>query len=214
MLACTRICSPEGRRYLDQMAAASNFAYVNRAAIAASIRAAFAAVFGRDARDLDMHTVYDVAHNIAKEERHIVDGCERRLLVHRKGSTRAFGPGHADLPAEYRDVGQPVLVGGSMGTCSYVLVGTEEGMRCTFGSTCHGAGRAVGRHEMRRRLDSESVLADLAAKGIVARVGSPDAIAEEAPQSYKDVSEVVKVCEDAGISRRVARLEPLIVIKG
>lgn len=144
MLACTRINSPEGRRYLDQMAAASNYAYVNRAVIAKNIREAFAAVFEpRSARDLEMHLVYDVAHNIAKEEVHdvLIDGeyKKKRLLVHRKGSTRAFGPGHSDLPDEYKSIGQPVLVGGSMGTCSYVLAGTLTGMRETFGSTCHGA---------------------------------------------------------------------------
>lgn len=139
MLACTRIKSDEGAAYIAQMAAASNFAYVNRSIIAGRIRDAFAHVFKRTPRDLDMHMVYDVAHNIAKAEKHVVDGEEKTLLVHRKGSTRAFPPGHPDLPEIYKEIGQPVLVGGSMGTCSYVLTGTEQGMRETFGSTCHGA---------------------------------------------------------------------------
>lgn len=139
MLACTRIQSEEGQRYLGHMAAASNFAYVNRSIIAHRIRQAFQDVFHRSPRDMDMATVYDVAHNIAKIEKHVVDGREHTLLVHRKGSTRAFPPGHPDLPPEYRLIGQPVLVGGSMGTCSYVLTGTEKGMQETFGSTCHGA---------------------------------------------------------------------------
>ena len=139
MLACARINSPEGQLYLAQMAAASNFAYVNRSMIAHRIRKAFADVFGRSPRDLDMHLVYDVAHNIAKIEEHNVDGVQKRLLVHRKGATRAFPPNHPDLPEIYKKIGQPVLVGGSMGTCSYVLTGTEQGMKDTFGSTCHGA---------------------------------------------------------------------------
>lgn len=139
MLSCTRINSEEGQSYLSQMAAASNFAYVNRSLIANRIRAAFEDVFKRTPQELDMATVYDVAHNIAKVEEHIVNGVEKRLLVHRKGSTRAFPPGHPDLPDAYKEIGQPVLVGGSMGTCSYVLTGTHQGMRETFGSTCHGA---------------------------------------------------------------------------
>lgn len=139
MLACARIKSPEGQLYLAQMAAASNFAYVNRSIISHRIRQAFSSVFKKSSRDLDMHLVYDVAHNIAKKEEHLVDGIKKPLLVHRKGSTRAFPPGHPDLPPEYQRIGQPVLVGGSMGTCSYVLTGTEKGMRETFGSTCHGA---------------------------------------------------------------------------
>lgn len=139
MLACARINSPEGQLYLAQMAAASNFAYVNRSIIGHRIRQAFSSVFKKSPRDLDMHLVYDVAHNIAKREEHMVEGIKKTLLVHRKGSTRAFPPGHPDLPPEYRRIGQPVLVGGSMGTCSYVLTGTEKGMGETFGSTCHGA---------------------------------------------------------------------------
>lgn len=141
MLACTRIHSKEGQNYLSQMAAASNFAYVNRSIIAHRIREAFEAIFQRSAREMDMATVYDVAHNVAKVEKHLVEGRERTLLVHRKGATRAFPPGHPDLPLAYRHIGQPVLVGGSMGTCSYVLTGTEKGMQETFGSTCHGAVR-------------------------------------------------------------------------
>ncbi len=230
MLACTRIRSAEGRAYLAGMAAASNFAYVNRSVIAHRVRDAFASVFGRSPRDLEMHVVYDVSHNIAKVEEHVVDGARRRLLVHRKGATRAFPPHHPDLPAEYAHVGQPVLVGGSMGTCSYVLTGTARGMQETFGSTCHGAGRAHGRNAMKKMLTAEEVLADLAAKGISIRVGDAAHIAEEAPESYKDVTAVVDVCKcalpasrapltpplghDAGISKKAFRLQPICVIKG
>lgn len=220
MLACTRINSVEGQSYLAQMAAASNFAFVNRAAIVSHIRDAFSAVFDQSARDLDMHVVYDVAHNVAKVEEHQVLCAEtgqmqtRRLLVHRKGSTRAFAPHHPELPVEYQQIGQPVLVGGSMGTCSYVLTGTHRGMAETFGSTCHGAGRAKGRNQMKKMLSSEQVLAALHAQGICVRVGNPDSIAEEAPESYKDVNEVVDVCERADISRKSFRLRPLCVIKG
>lgn len=196
MLACTRICSPEGQQYLAQMAAAANFAFVNRSVIAHRVREAFGVVFNRNPRtDLDMHLVYDVAHNIAQPETHTIDGQERRLLVLRKGSTRAFPPGHPDLPRAYQDIGQPVLVGGSMGTCSYVLTGTEEAMQATFGSTCHGAGRIHGRNEMKRQLKSEEVLEALRAQDITVRVANPRNIVEEAPESYKDVTEVVDICK-------------------
>lgn len=234
MLACTRITSPEGQTYLGQMAAASNFAYVNRSIIAHRIREAFSHVFGRSPRDLDMATVYDVAHNIAKVERHVVEGAPRTLLVHRKGATRAFPPGHPDLPAAYQHIGQPVLVGGSMGTCSYVLTGTEQGMRETMGTTCHGAGRAHSRHQMKKLLSPQEVKDDLRAKGITFRVGSDGSLAEEAPSSYKDVTQVVEICKRprsdaaaaliirmsgalghrAGISKKAFRLEPVCVVKG
>lgn len=213
-LACMPIASPSGQAYLTAMAAAANFAFVNRSAIATHIRDAFSAVFGRSPRELDMHQVYDVAHNIATVEQHLVDGEPRRLLVHRKGSTRAFPPGHPDLPAVYQSCGQPVLIGGSMGTCSYVMTGTVEAMALSFGSTCHGAGRALSRSSCRRKLPAEQVLADLATKGISIRVASPESIAEEAPESYKDVMQVVDVCHQVGLSRKAFRLRPVAVIKG
>ena len=213
-LTCARISSPEGQAYLEGMAAAANFAFVNRSVIVHQIRSAFARVFGRSADDLDMHVVYDVAHNIAKVETHMVDGRPKRLLVHRKGSTRAFGPGSPHIPLAYQAIGQPVLVGGSMGTHSYVLAGTEKGMAETFGSTCHGAGRALSRNASRARLSAAEVLESLAAQGIAIAVASPDNIQEEAPSAYKDVNEVVDICHDAGISMKVFKLRPIGVIKG
>lgn len=213
-LSCFRANSDEARDYLAGMAAAANFAFVNRSVIAGRIRQAFETVFGRGARDMDMHIVYDVAHNIAKIEEHEVDGQLKRLLVHRKGSSRAFGPGHPLVPERYQAIGQPVLIGGSMGTCSYVLTGTARAMRETFGSTCHGAGRALSRNQTKKVLNPQEVIANLNAKGISIRVGQMNAVVEEAPEAYKDVTEVVGVCERAGISKRAFRLRPIGVIKG
>ena len=153
-------------------------------------RSAFAKVFNKSAADMDMHVIYDVAHNIAKEERHIVNGVPKRLLVHRKGSTRAFPPHHPLIPLDYQFIGQPVLIGGTMGTCSYILTGTNKGMTETFGSTCHGAGRAASRNKSRQTLDYQSVLKSLEDKGIAIRVASPKLVMEEAPESYKDVTQV------------------------
>ena len=213
-LACMPISSPQGQAYLSSMAAAANFAFVNRSVIATKVRAAFETVFQRPAREMDMFQVYDVAHNIATVEEHQVRGEKRRLLVHRKGSTRAFPPGHPDLPECYKKCGQPVLVGGSMGTCSYVLTGTHEAMQQTFGSTCHGAGRAVSRSSSRKVLPSKDVFDDLKAKGISIRVASPDSISEEAPGAYKDVNQVVEVCHTMNLSRKAFKLKPIAVIKG
>lgn len=213
-LACARISSPAGQRYLQGMAAAANFAFVNRSLLANSCRTAFSHIFQKHPRDLDMHVVYDVAHNIAKVEEHVVDGVKRRLLVHRKGSTRAFPPGHPELPREYQGIGQPVLVGGSMGTYSHVLVGTPEGMSKSLGSTCHGAGRALSRNSAKKALDPDTVIQNLEDRGISICVGSRQAITEEAPEAYKDVNHVVQICHSAGISRRVFRLKPVGVIKG
>jgi tRNA-splicing ligase RtcB len=222
-LACVPAASALGRDYLACMAAAANFAFVNRTVIAGEVRKAFEAVTGQTAREqLDMHQVYDVAHNIASIEEHECNGAtgdaqsrrKRRLLVHRKGSTRAFPPGHPELPKAYQACGQPVLIGGSMGTWSYVMVGTETAMRRSFGSTCHGAGRALSRSASRAKLSAEEVLARLQAQGISIRLSSPDLISEEAPESYKDVQEVVEVCHCVGISRKVVKLRPLAVIKG
>ena len=178
-LACVPAASKEGRDYLAAMRAAANFAFVNRSALAADVRAAFAEVFGRDARTLQLHQVYDVAHNVAKEEEHVVDGRRRRLLVHRKGATRAFPPGHPDVPLRYRAVGQPVLVGGSMSSASYVLVGTEGAMQRTFGSTCHGAGRQLSRAKALKTLDSKAVLRRCEQAGVEVRIKTRRLAAEE-----------------------------------
>mmetsp|Transcript_140996 Transcript_140996/g.316132 ORF Transcript_140996/g.316132 Transcript_140996/m.316132 type:complete len:162 (-) Transcript_140996:241-726(-) len=161
-----------------------------------------------------MHLIYDVSHNIAKMEEHLVDGQMKQLLVHRKGSTRAFPAHHPLIPVDYQMTGQPVLIGGTMGTCSYVLTGTEKGMRDTFGSTCHGAGRALSRNKSRNAIDYNDVISNLAAKGISVRVASPKLIMEEAPESYKDVSAVVDTCHDAGISSKAIKLRPVAVVKG
>ncbi|KAL7522149.1 hypothetical protein ACHAWX_006842 [Stephanocyclus meneghinianus] len=213
-LSCTRINSREGQAYLAAMSAAANFAWVNRSCITFLARKAFSEVFQREPEELDMHLIYDVCHNIAKVEQHVVDGELKTLLVHRKGSTRAFPPQHPNLPDDYKSIGQPVLIGGTMGTCSYVLVGTDRGMAETFGSTCHGAGRALSRNQSRKKLDHTQVLNKLKEKGIAIRVASPKLVTEEAPESYKDVCEVIETCQDAGISQKVVKLRPIAVIKG
>jgi len=213
-LSCARIISREGKEYLAAMSCAANFAWVNRSCITFLTRKAFSEVFDRTPDDMDMHLVYDVCHNIAKVEKHVVDGVERTLLVHRKGSTRAFPPHHPSIPKDYQSIGQPVLIGGTMGTCSYVLVGTERGMTETFGSTCHGAGRALSRNQSRKTLDHDKVLKQLHDKGISIRVASPKLVMEEAPESYKDVCDVIQTCQDAGISEKVVKLRPIAVIKG
>ena len=177
-------------------------------------RQAFGKVFTATPDDLDMAVVYDVSHNIAKVEEHMVDGKPKTLLVHRKGSTRAFPPHHPLIPIDYQFTGQPVLIGGTMGTCSYVLTGTDKGMAETFGSTCHGAGRAKSRAGSRRQLDYAEVLEQLEAKGISIRLASPKLVMEESPDSYKDVSEVIQTCHDAGLSRKAVKLRPIAVIKG
>jgi len=213
-LACARITSSEGQQYLKAMAAAANYAWVNRSSMTFLCRQAFAKQFGATPDDLDMAVIYDVSHNIAKVEEHMVNGKPATLLVHRKGSTRAFPPHHPLIPVDYQFTGQPVLVGGTMGTCSYVLSGTEKGMEETFGSTCHGAGRAKSRAGSRRHMDYTDVLEALQSKGIAIRVASPKLVMEEAPESYKDVTEVVDTCHAAGISSKCLKLRPIAVIKG
>jgi tRNA-splicing ligase RtcB len=213
-LACARIMSQEGQDYLKAMAAAANFAWVNRSSMTFLSRQAFAKQFHLTPDDLDMHVIYDVSHNIAKIEEHIVDGKQKTLLVHRKGSTRAFPPHHPLIPVDYQLTGQPVLIGGTMGTCSYVLTGTEQGMQETFGSTCHGAGRALSRAKSRRNLDYKDVLNKLEEMGISIRVASPKLVMEEAPESYKNVTDVVDTCHAAGISKKCIKLRPIAVIKG
>eukprot|EP00879_Flechtneria_rotunda_P023904 GHRR01025315.1.p1 GENE.GHRR01025315.1~~GHRR01025315.1.p1 ORF type:complete len:250 (+),score=82.18 GHRR01025315.1:162-911(+) len=213
-LACARIDSKEGQNYLQAMACAANYAWVNRSSMTFLARQAFAKMFNSTPDDLDMAVVYDVSHNIAKVEEHMVDGKLVKLLVHRKGSTRAFPPHHPLIPVDYQLTGQPVLIGGTMGTCSYVLTGTEKGFEETFGSTCHGAGRARSRNSSRHKLDYQQVLDSLKAKGIAIRVASPKLVMEEAPQSYKDVTAVVDTCHEAGISKKTVKLRPIAVVKG
>jgi tRNA-splicing ligase RtcB len=206
--------SPEGRAYYAAMACAVNYAFVNRQVLAMGVREAFEQVLAGKVKDRDLFQIYDVAHNIAKFEEHEVDSRRMELCVHRKGATRAFGPGYEGLPADYRDVGQPVLVPGSMGTASYVLVGTDKAMELTFGSTCHGAGRVMSRTRARKEVWGSDLKQELEAQGIVVRAGSMRGLAEEAPVAYKDVSRVVEVVHGSGVARKVARLHPLAVIKG
>eukprot|EP01026_Neomeris_dumetosa_P035523 TRINITY_DN284_c0_g1_i3.p1 TRINITY_DN284_c0_g1~~TRINITY_DN284_c0_g1_i3.p1 ORF type:complete len:197 (-),score=23.45 TRINITY_DN284_c0_g1_i3:199-789(-) len=196
------------------MSCAANYAWVNRSSMTFLCRQAMAKLFKTTPDDLDMHVIYDVSHNIAKQEEHIVNGQLMKLLVHRKGSTRAFPPHHPLIPVDYQMTGQPVLIGGTMGTCSYVLTGTDKGMQDTFGSTCHGAGRARSRNNSRNNLDYQDVLDALNTKGISIRVASPKLVMEEAPESYKDVTEVVDTCHIAGISKKTVKLRPIAVVKG
>jgi tRNA-splicing ligase RtcB len=213
-LACAPLDSKPGKDYLAAMACAANFAWANRQLIAHWTRSAFTRVLGRSAEELGMTQVYDVAHNIAKVEEHRVDGQPMRVCVHRKGATRAFPPGHGEVPPRYRKVGQPVLVPGDMGRYSYVCAGTERAMAETWGSTCHGAGRLQSRGAAKRSLKGVDVLGGLEARGITVRVRNRSLIAEEASEAYKDVAAVVEVLDRAGISRKVARMRPLAVIKG
>ena len=209
-LACVPIQSAEGRSYLQAMAAAANFAFANRQMITHWIRQTFERILGSG----DLSIVYDVCHNIAKEETHQVGGTSRKVLVHRKGATRAFPRHRPEIPADYSEVGQPVLIPGSMGTCSYVLVGTERAMDETFGSSCHGAGRAMSRHAAKKDTSADELLHDLMQRGIHVRGASKSGLTEEKPDAYKDVSEVVNVVHNAGIARKVAKLVPIGVIKG
>ncbi|WP_457591576.1 RtcB family protein [Geoglobus sp.] len=213
-LACAPINSREGQDYFGGMAASANFAWTNRQIITHWVRETFQKVFGMSEEDLGMNLVYDVAHNIAKFETHMVDGEKVRVVVHRKGATRAFGPGSREIPQRYRDVGQPVIIPGSMGTPSYVLVGTEKAMEETFGSTCHGSGRVMSRAAAKRRLRGDRIRAELMKDGIYVRATHGALLAEEAPQAYKKSDDVVDVVDKAGISRIVARLRPLGVAKG
>jgi tRNA-splicing ligase RtcB len=214
-LACAPIGSKEGQDYLSAMTAAANFAFANRQLIAHWTRQAFQKILGRDAReDLGMHVVYDVAHNIAKIERHRTNGREMSVCVHRKGATRAFAPGHPDLPPRYRRTGQPVLVPGDMGRYSYICSGTEQAMKETWGSSCHGAGRVQSRHAARRMLKGVDVAKRLADRGIYVRAQNRGLLAEEASEAYKDVAEVVDILHDAGIAGKVCRMRPIGVVKG
>lgn len=213
-LVCAPLDSPEGQNYLAAMNCAANYAWANRQVLTYRVREAFEEVLAGKVRSWELYLVYDVAHNMAKIETHTIGGREMKVCVHRKGATRSFGPGHPEVPADYRSVGQPVLVPGSMGTASYVLAGTAASMAQTFGSCCHGAGRVLSRAEAKRQVRGEKLRGELEHEGIIIRAGSLGGLAEEAPEAYKDVDRVVAVVEAAGLARIVARLEPLAVIKG
>lgn len=213
-LCCAPVDSNEGKQYLAAMAGAANFAFVNRQVITHWTRESFEQVLHVGPKDHQLEVVYDICHNIAKMEIHEVDGKMKELCVHRKGATRAFPPGHEDIPSDYREVGQPVLIPGDMGRYSYVLVGTEKAYTETFGSTCHGAGRVMSRHQAKKTAKGRAIEKELAAQGIKVRGASRGTLAEEIPEAYKDVSDVVNVVHQAGISKKVARLRPLGVIKG
>ena len=213
-LVCAPFDSREGQDYFHAMACAANFAFANRQLLAHMIRHSFEQVLAGRIRNFYLHQVYDIAHNMAKVEEHEIDGHRIRVCVHRKGSTRAFGPGSSVLPEDLRDIGQPVLIPGSMGTASYVLIGTTEAMQQTFGSTCHGAGRVMSRAKARKMVHGTELREELRSRGILICAGSMSGLAEEAPMAYKDVSRVVEVVHRLGIGRKVARLEPVAVIKG
>jgi tRNA-splicing ligase RtcB len=209
-LACAPLTSELGEAYLGAMRAGINCALANRQILTHLTRLAFASVFPQ----ADLRLVYDVSHNTCKVEDHEVDGRRRRLFIHRKGATRAYGPGHPDLPTGLRRTGQPVLIGGTMGTASYILVGTGEGERRSFSSACHGAGRAMSRHQATRQWQGRAVVDELAHQGVVIRSPSLRGVAEEAPGAYKDVTAVVDASEAAGLARKVARLRPMVCVKG
>lgn len=213
-LACAPIDSSEGRTYFEQMACAANYAWANRQCIMHWVREAFEQVLNKKAEDLGMHLIYDVAHNIAKFETHKVDGTPRKVCVHRKGATRAFAPGHKEIPAVYREIGQPVIIPGDMGTHSYLLLGTEKAMEQTFGSTCHGAGRLMSRSKAMKQTRGRRIDKELADKGIFVLSASNDVLRQEVPEAYKDIDMVVDAVHEAGISRKVARMKPLGVVKG
>lgn len=213
-LACAPVDSPEGRDYLAAMSTAANYAWANRQCITHWVRESLIKVFGKSQRELGLEQVYDVAHNIAKIEEYTIEGKEETLCVHRKGATRAFPAGHPDVPAIYKNIGQPVLIPGDMGRCSYVALGTEIAMKETFGSTCHGAGRVQSRSSAKRSLKGADVAQALAAKGITVKAVSMGSLAEEASEAYKDVTDVVEITHKAGISCKVAKAVPIGVIKG
>jgi tRNA-splicing ligase RtcB (3'-phosphate/5'-hydroxy nucleic acid ligase) len=213
-LSCAPVESDEGQAYLSAMRCAANYAFANRQCISHWVRESFCDVMGKSEKDAGLELVYDVAHNIAKIEEHVVDGKKVKLCVHRKGATRALPAGHPDVPAKYAGIGQPVLIPGDMGRYSYILVGTQEAMEKSFGSTCHGAGRMKSRAAAKRQIDYREFLKELESKGITVRAGNLKDLAEEASSAYKDVAKVVNVAAGAGISRIVARTRPIIVIKG
>jgi tRNA-splicing ligase RtcB len=213
-LVCAPLSSPDGQDYLAAMKAAANYAFANRQVLTFHVRRTFEQVLAGKVSNHDVYQIYDIAHNMAKIEEHRVNGEKKEVCVHRKGATRAFGPGSPVLPEIYRDIGQPVLVPGSMGTASWVLLGTQGSMDQTFGSTCHGAGRTMSRKKAKRQVWGGDLKAQLEQAGITVRAGSMPGLAEEAPIAYKDVDRVVNVVEGAGIAKKVARIVPIAVIKG
>jgi tRNA-splicing ligase RtcB len=213
-LCCAPVSSPEGEQYFEAMACAANFAFANRQMITHWVRETFERVFQKGPKDLKLDLIYDVCHNIAKIETHTINGKTKKVCVHRKGATRSFPPDHPDIPEEYRSIGQPVLIPGDMGRCSYVLVGTKRAMEETFGSTCHGAGRVMSRHQAVKAAKGRAVVRELEDKGIIVKGASRGTIVEEIPDAYKDVTDVVNVVHHAGISLKVAKLVPMGVIKG
>lgn len=213
-LCCAPLKSKEGQEYLAAMAAAANFGFANRQLITHWIRETFIQVLRAAPRDLGLELIYDVAHNVAKLETHLVGGKKKQVCVHRKGATRAFPAGHNDIPEDYRDAGQPVLVPGDMGRSSYVLVGMEQVMSETFGSSCHGAGRVLSRGKAKKVARGRSIANELKEKGILVKAASRDTLDEELPEAYKDVSQVVEVMQGAGLCRKVVKLKPIAVIKG
>lgn len=213
-LACVPVYSPEGKKYISAMRGAANYAWANRQCLMHLTRQVFQRVFQRSWQDMGLHLIYDVAHNIAKFEKHQVNGTEKTLCVHRKGATRAFPANHPELPESYRDLGQPVIIPGDMGRNSYLLVGTERGMSETFGTTCHGAGRVMSRSEAVRQAKGRSIESELEKQGIIVMGKGRKGIAEEQPAAYKDVNDVVHVMHESQIARRVARFKPMGVIKG
>jgi tRNA-splicing ligase RtcB len=213
-LVCAPMDSPEGQAYIGAMRAAANFAFANHQMLAHSARRAFEETFAPKTRNWHLHQVYDIAHNMGKIEMHDVDGKQVKVCVHRKGATRAFGPGSSGLPPEYKKIGQPVIIPGSMGTASWVLVGTEGSMTRSFGSSCHGAGRIMSRSKAKKEVRGDVLIKELEGRGIKVRAGSLPGLAEEAPSAYKDVDMVVETVSAAGIAKKVARLQPVAVIKG
>ncbi len=209
-LASAPVNSPEGEKYFGAMSAGINCALANRQIITHLVREVFTEVFPEG----HISMLYDISHNTCKVETHDIDGKKKRLYIHRKGATRAFGPGHIDLPQEYRHIGQPVLIGGTMGTSSYILAGTEEGMKQAFGSACHGAGRAMSRTQAKHKWQGRDVISMLEAQGVMVRGHSYQGIAEEAPGSYKDVNEVVEAAHQSGLARKVVRVKPIACVKG
>ncbi len=213
-LCCAPTTSPEGQAYLGAMSAAANYAFANRQSMMHWTRATFSKILGQSAEDLDMHLIYDIAHNMGKVEEHDIDGKRRKVVVHRKGATRAFPPMHPEVPSKYKNIGQPVLIPGTMGTSSYILVGNEKGMDLTFGSTAHGAGRFMSRTAAKRKFFGKEIQTTLASQGILVRATKGIVLAEEAPGAYKDVDEVVRVSDEVGIATKAIRLRPIGVIKG
>lgn len=213
-LACAPVDSKEGINYFEAMSAAANYAWANRQMIVHWVRESFEEIFNKSAEDMEMNIIYDVAHNIAKKEIHEINGRKMEVFVHRKGATRAFGPGHKDIPEKYRPIGQPVIIPGTMGTSSYLLHGTQTAMEETFGSTAHGAGRKMSRASAKKEFKGEEIQKYLSSIGIEVKATSLPIIAEESPDAYKDVDEVIKTADTAGISKLVAKMKPLGVAKG